>query len=138
MIIRGHFKLWRLVSVATLTASLLFVPCRVLAQNRAMADQAECAKVVKANMKATEQKSPAVYKTIAAYLFEYSQEFHACVMVMNYKTKGRDGKPAIQVIAVNAVTMQPMSGYKDIFLIPAGNEQEIMDATNFLFNKWSK
>ncbi|MBI4455080.1 MAG: hypothetical protein HY644_04190 [Acidobacteria bacterium] len=103
-----------------------------------MADQARCARLVKANMKATQEQSPEVYKTIATYLYEYSTKSQSCVMIMNYKTKGNDGNPAIQVLALNAVTMQPMSGYKDIFLIPEGNKQEIIDATNFLFDKWSK
>jgi hypothetical protein len=137
MITREQRKRWRLV-VTVLTASLLFVSLPVFAQDRVMADQARCAKLVRANMEATKQKSPDVYKTIATYLFEYSPKSHSCVMIINYKAKGDDGKPAIQVLAVNAVTMQPMSGYKDIFLIPAGNRQEIMDATTFLFEKWSK
>jgi hypothetical protein len=126
------------VAVIIVAASLLFVPFPVFAQNRVMADQAACAKLVKANMETTKRESPDVYKTVAAYLFEYSPKSHSCVMIINYKAKGSDGKPAIQVLAINAVTMQPMSGYKDIFLIPAGNKQEIMDATNFLFDKWSK
>jgi hypothetical protein len=131
-------KRGELVRVTALTASFLFASLPVFAQDRVMADQARCAKLVKANMEATKRESPDVYKTVAAYLFEYSPKSHSCVMIVNYKAKGSDGKPAIQVLAVNAVTMQPMSGYKDIFLIPEGNTQEIMDATNFLFDKWSK
>jgi len=43
----------------------------------------------------------------------------------------------IQIVATNAVTMQPMEAYKNIFLVPESDEKQIEDATNFLFEKYS-
>ena len=45
--------------------------------------------------------------------------------------------PQIQVVATNAVTMQPMEGTENVFLIPAAETKEIEDAANFLFEKYS-
>jgi len=43
----------------------------------------------------------------------------------------------IQILATNAITMQPMEGYKNVFLVPKGGAKQIEDATNLLFEKYS-
>ena len=57
-------------------------------------------------------------------------------MVVQYRASG-NGTPMIQIVATNAVTMQPMEAYKNIFLVPESDEKQIEDATNFLFEKYS-
>jgi len=85
---------------------------------------------------ATKKQKPAVSKTVAGYLFEYSPSLDTCVMVIQYRVVV-DGKNTIQVLAMNAVTMQPMEGYKNIFLGPAKDTQGVIDSVNFLFDKYS-
>ncbi len=57
-------------------------------------------------------------------------------MVIQYRVVV-DGKNTIQVLAMNAITMQPMEGYKNIFLVPAKDTQGVIDSVNFLFDKYS-
>ena len=42
------------------------------------------------------------------------------------------------MLAINAVTMQPMAGYRDVYLIPASDEKQIMEATNYLLDKYGR
>ena len=70
-------------------------------------------------------------------MFEWSRSRKACVMVVQYRVQQKGKSSEVQVVAVNAVTMQPMEGYKNIFLLPADHTQKIMDATNFLFERYS-
>lgn len=58
-------------------------------------------------------------------------------MVIQYRVRRSGKSPEIQVIATNAVTMQPMEGTKNVFLIPVTETKEIEDATNFLFEEYS-
>jgi hypothetical protein len=95
-----------------------------------------CARQVTKNMEATRKESPKVFATVVHYVFEWSKSRQACVMVVQYRAR-KNGAPMIQIVATNAVTMQPMEAYKNIFLVPEGNETEIEDATNFLFEKYS-
>jgi hypothetical protein len=87
-------------------------------------------------MAATRKQKPAVSKTVAGYLFEYSRSLDTCVMVIQYRVVV-DGKNAIQVLAMNAITMQPMEGYKNSFLVPAKDTQGVIDSVYFLFDKYS-
>ena len=99
--------------------------------------QAECRRIVASDMEATRTKSPKVYATIETYMFEWSKSHDVCVIVVQYKTRYKAGKPAIQVLARNAVTGETMEGYDNVFLIPAEDSQRIMDATSFLFKRYS-
>jgi len=99
--------------------------------------QNDCTNQVKKDMEATRTQKPDVYATIRHYTFEWSRMHQACVMIIQYRTK-KDGASMVQILATNAATMQPMEGTKDIFLVPEGNEKEIDDAENFLFEKYSR
>jgi hypothetical protein len=98
--------------------------------------QERCARQVAKNMEATRRESPKVFATVVHYVFEWSKSRQACVMVVQYRASG-NGTPMIQIVATNAVTMQPMEAYKNIFLVPESDEKQIEDATNFLFEKYS-
>ena len=101
------------------------------------AKQQRCAAIVKANMSATARHKPAVMKTVMGFLFEYSPSRDTCVEVVQYRIQ-KPGKPShVQVLAYNAVTQQPMEGYKNIFLEDASDTQGILDAMNFLFDMYS-
>src|ERR1035437_4682262 len=97
--------------------------------------QRMCARQVAKDMEATQKEKPEVFATIRHYVFEWSKSRQACVTVIQYRTK-EDGHPMIQILAMNEVTQQPMEGYKNIFLVPEGDEKQIEDATNFLFEKY--
>lgn len=102
-----------------------------------MLEQSSCSRLVAKNIARTKQERPKVFSTIVHYTFEWSPKHQSCVMVIQYRVR-EPGKPTeIQVIAVNAVTMQPMEGTKNVFLIPATDTKEIEDATDFLFEKYS-
>jgi hypothetical protein len=102
-----------------------------------MAEQSRCAHLVAKEIARTKQEAPEVFSTIAHYTFEWSPKYQSCVMVIQYRVR-KSGKSAqIQVIATNAVTMQPMEGTKNIFLIPATETKEIEDAANFLLERYS-
>lgn len=102
-----------------------------------MTKQQRCAAIVKANMSATARNKPAVMKTVMGYLFEYSPSRDTCVEVVQYRVQKPGKLHQVQVIAYNAITQQPMEGYKNIFLEDASDTQAILDATNFLFDKYS-
>ena len=102
-----------------------------------MLEQNQCSHIVKNNMKKTRTDRPDVYATVRDYMFEWSRSRKACVMVVQYRVQQKGKSPEVQIVAVNAVTMQPMEGYKNIFLLPADHTQKIMDATNFLFERYS-
>jgi hypothetical protein len=89
-------------------------------------------------MAKTKDLKPDVYVTIKDYTFEWSRSRQSCVMILQYKVHQTAKPPEVQVLAVNAVTMQPMEGYKNVFLIPANNLSEIMDAVNFLAERYSR
>lgn len=114
---------------------LLLTPAAVHAQ---IAEQENCSELVKKDMAKTKELKPDVYATIKDSTFEWSKSRQACVMIMQYKVHQSGKPPQVQVIAINAVTVQPMEGYKNIFLIPAGNLDEIMDAVNFLVERYSR
>ena len=89
-------------------------------------------------MAATARDKPEVMKTVMGYLFEYSPSRDTCVEVIQYRVHDA-GKPSqVQVGAYNAITQQPMEGYRHIFLEDAGDSKGIQDATNFLFDRYSK
>ena len=102
-----------------------------------MEKQMQCGHVVHSDIEKTRTNSPEVYATIKTYTFEYSKSLDTCVIVMQYRVHEKDGTPKVQVLALNAVTMQPMSGTKEIYLIPARESRHITEATDFLFNKYS-
>ena len=95
-----------------------------------------CALQVAKDMEATQRDTPAVYATISIYMFEWSKSRQACVMIIHYRAQ-KDGIAMIQILAMNAVTTQPMEGYKNVFLVPQKDEKGIEDSTNFLFKKYS-
>jgi len=101
-----------------------------------MPKQRECAAVVKGNIEKTRTSSPAVYATIKSYTFEYSKSHDSCVIIMQYRVQDKD-EPKVQVLAINAVTMESMERHKDVFLIPAKDSKQIDDAADFLFEKYS-
>jgi hypothetical protein len=118
-----------------LCAILLLTPALLVAQ---ITEQRNCTELVKNNMAKTKELKPDVYATIKDYTFEWSRSRQSCVMVIQYKVH-ETGKPSeVQVVAVNAVTMQPMEGYKNVFLILASKLSEIMDAVNFLVERYSR
>jgi hypothetical protein len=117
-----------------LCSLLWLTPASAYAQ---IAEQRDCSEIVKNNMAKTKEMKPEVYATIKDYTFEWSKNRQSCVMIMQYKVHQTGKPPEVQVIAVNAVTVQPMEGYKNVFLIPASNLNEIMDAVNFLVEKYS-
>jgi hypothetical protein len=107
--------------------------------NAQMQKQRECADQVKKDIEKTRDHSPSVYATIRTYMFAYSKTRDTCVIVIQYRVQDKQNNlPEVQVLAMNAVTMQPMAGYREIYLIPASDEKQIMDATNFLFEKYSR
>ncbi len=101
-----------------------------------MQKQKQCADVVKADIESTRTKSPAVYATIKSYTFEYSKSHDSCVIVMQYRVTDKN-EAKVQVLALNAITMQPMAGHQDVYLIPAKSLKEIDDAADALFQKYS-
>ena len=117
-----------------LLAVFVFFTSSAIAQMR---QQALCAHLVKGDIEATKQEAPQIYQTLAKYFFEWSPRYHACVVIIQYRVYEKGKSPQIQIVATNAVTMQPMEGYKNIFLEPADEEKEIEDATNFLFERYS-
>lgn len=109
----------------------------VLPQDSLLLNQAWCAKKAEVNMQATKRESPEIAATILTFLYEYSPHHHACVAVMEYKTQ-KDGRPYAQILARNLVTLQPMKGLGEIYLLPMENKQDRIDTINFLFDKYSK
>lgn len=102
-----------------------------------VAQQAQCSRIVSKDIERTKLEDPKVFSTIAHYSFEWSKGRQSCVMIIEYRVDKKGRAPEIQVVATNAVTMQPMEGTKNIFLIPASEEKEIEDAANFLFERYS-
>ena len=123
---------------ALLRASLVAIGCfsSTLSIYGQVSAQSRCARKVARDMAATRKERPEAFATIGKYLFEWSKSRQACVTIIQYRTK-ENGQPMIQILAMNEVTAQPMEGYKDIFLVPEGDEKQIEDATNFLFEKYS-
>jgi hypothetical protein len=104
-----------------------------------MQQQAECSRIVQKNMDATKRDKPEVFATVKTYMFEWSKKSDACVIVVQYRVPAKPPEPAkIQILAMNAVTMQMMEGYQNVYLLPASDTKGIMDATNFLFNRYAK
>lgn len=99
--------------------------------------QAMCARIVSKDIERTRTERPKVYATIQHYTFEWSPKHRSCVIVIQYRTHDAEKPPEVQVLALNAITMQPMEGATNIFLIPASQKKEIDDATNFLFERFS-
>jgi hypothetical protein len=56
---------------------------------------------------------------------------------MQYRVHEKDGTSEVQVLALNAVTMQPMAGTRDIYLLPAAASKRITEASDLLFNKYA-
>jgi hypothetical protein len=116
-----------------LASAIALLPCTSIAQ---MQKQKQCAAVVKANIDKTRTTSPSVYSTIKSYAFEFSKSHDSCVMIIQYNVKSK-GSQMVQVLALNAVTMQSMEGHKNVYLIPVDDEKQIQDAADFLFEKYS-
>ena len=102
-----------------------------------IAEQRQCANIVKNNIEVTKVEKPEVFATVKGYMFEWSRSHRACVMIMQYRVHDKGKEPEIQVLAVNAVTMQNMEGYDNIFLVPANDNKQLMKAVNFLFKRYS-
>ena len=103
-----------------------------------MAKQSMCAEKVKANMEATAQRSPVVMKTVRSYTFEYSRSRDSCVMIVQYNTEDKSHGKMIQILAINAFTMQPMDAHRNIFLRKPDDIAGIEEAANFLFDRYSR
>lgn len=103
-----------------------------------LSQQHMCARQVAADIKATKAQSPDLFATIRRYTFEWSHNYHACVMVIQYNVHDKNRLPEVQILATNIVTHQPMEGLKNIFLVPANDEKQIEDATSFLMDKYAK
>lgn len=103
-----------------------------------MQKQRECGNQVVKAIAITRERKPAVFATIKSYMFEYSKSHDACVIVMQYRVQQKGKSPEVQVLALNAVTMQPMAGHKDVYLIPASDSKQIEDAADTLFEKYSR
>jgi hypothetical protein len=101
------------------------------------AQQATCTRIVAKDIERTKTEKPEVFSTIQHYTFEWSPKHHSCVMVIEYRVHESGKSPEVQVLAVNAVTMQPMEGTKNVFLIPASETKEVENAANFLFDRYS-
>lgn len=122
---------------STLFMLLFLASGMVVPLHGQLAEQNECSELVKKDIAKTKEQKPAVYSTIRDYTFEWSRSRQSCVMIIQYNVH-QPGKPTqVQISAVNAVTVQPMEGYKNIFLIPATNEEEIENAVNFLVERYS-
>jgi hypothetical protein len=93
---------------------------------------------VKADILRTQIEAPDVYATIRDYTFEWSRKSDACVMIIQYWVDRPRRPRRVQVLAVNAVTMQPMERHRSVYLIPAQDEQQIEDAADALFQKYSR
>jgi hypothetical protein len=102
-----------------------------------MQKQKQCADVVKESIEKTRTVSPDVYATIKAFTFEYSKSREACVIIMQYRVRDKSTEPRVQVLALNAVTMQSMTGHQEIYLIPAEDAKQIEQAADSLFQKYS-
>ncbi|HEY0309299.1 MAG TPA: hypothetical protein VGB94_14145 [Acidobacteriaceae bacterium] len=103
-----------------------------------VSEQSWCAKKVHGNIEATKRDRPEIYRTMKDYTFEWSRSAQACVMIVQYAVH-QTGKPnMVQILAINAVTMQNMEGYDNIYLVPENDRQAQMDAVNFLFKRWSR
>ncbi len=104
-----------------------------------MQKQQQCSDVVKKDMAETERDQPAVFATVKTHMFEYSKSRDTCVLIFQYRIPPKGNDPArIQILAYNAVTMQLMEGYDHIYLIPASEPKEVMDATTAMFKYYSK
>jgi hypothetical protein len=101
-----------------------------------MQKQKQCADVVKADIEKTRSLSPDVYNTIKTYTFEYSKSRDSCVIIMQYRVPDKD-EPKVQVLALNAVTMQSMAGNKEVYVIPARDTKQIDETADLLFQKYS-
>jgi hypothetical protein len=102
-----------------------------------MDKQSVCAAKVHADMEATREKSPDVVKTIRSYTFEYSRSSQSCVIIMQYNTEDKAHGKMVQILAINAFTMQPMENHENVFLVQPSQSAEIENAANFLFKKYS-
>jgi hypothetical protein len=130
-----HFiveKLMKLVALVLLSG----ISCGVHAQ---MQKQQQCDAVVKKDMELTRRDKPDVFATVKDYMFEFSKSRDTCVVIIQYRIPPKGSDPAkIQILAYNAVTMQLMEGYDHVYLIPANETKEIMNATTELFEYYSK
>ena len=113
---------------------ILFVALPCWAQ---MGKQRACADQVHADMAKTKNQSPKVFATIKSYAFEYSKSYDACVIVIQYIVQQRDKPDMVQILAMNAVTMQPMLRNTEVYLIPASAGAQIDAAADTLFEKYS-
>jgi hypothetical protein len=102
-----------------------------------LAQQATCARIVAKDLERTKTEKPEVFSTIQHYTFEWSPKHQSCVMVIEYRVRESGKSPKVQVLAANAVTMQPMEGTKNVFLIPASETKEIEDAAKLLFDRYA-
>lgn len=104
-----------------------------------MQRQQQCSDIVKKDMASTERDKPEVFATVKTYMFEFSKSRDTCVVIIQYRIPPKGTEPAkIQILTYNAVTMQLMEGYDNIYLIPASETKEIMDATTTLFKHYAK
>ena len=103
-----------------------------------MAKQSICAEKVKANMEATAKISPSVMNTVRSYTFEYSRSRDTCVMIVQYNTEDKMHGKEVQILAINAFTMQPMEGHRNIFLRKPEDTAGIEEAANFLFDRYAQ
>ena len=102
-----------------------------------MQKQRECGNQVVKTIATTRERKPAVFATIKSYMFEYSKSRDTCVVIMQYRVQQKGKPPEVQILALNAVTLQPMAGHRDVYLIPASDLKQIEDAADTLFEKYS-
>ncbi len=57
---------------------------------------------------------------------------------MQYRVRDDSAVRKVQVLALNAVTMQSMTGHREIYLIPAEDAKQIEQAADSLFQKYSR
>lgn len=136
---RGNYNLGNMTNLHRAAVAVLFLAASTVHAQATdfMLKQQRCAAIVEANMSTTARDKPAVMKTVMGYLFEYSPSHDTCVEVIQYSVRKPGKSHQVQVIAYNAVTQQPMKGYKKVFLEDASDTQAILDATYFLFDKYS-
>lgn len=104
-----------------------------------MQKQQQCSEIVKKDMASTQRDKPEVWATVKTHMFEYSKSRDTCVVIIQYRIPPKAAEPVkIQILAYNAVTMQLMEGYDHIYLIPATQTKEIMEATTEIFKYYSK
>lgn len=125
------------VDLFLLAAALLAFPQLNHAQDT---DQARCSHLVERNLSTTQKESPDIYATIGNHFSEWSPSHSACVMIIEYKVKPIAAAPylRVQILAVNAVTMEPMEAYRNVFLLPADKSAAIEKAVDFLFDRYQK